>query len=315
MPTSWRARCHAVLSGHSPQDRRAAAFFSWSMTALVLANVLAVVLESERTLQARYGAWFDAFDALSIALFSTEYLLRLWSAADDPRGFERPRWRYVRSFHGLIDLLAILPFFLQWWWPGLDLRVLRVLRVMRFLKLSHYSSALEDLAAAMWAERGSLISALYLLALTILISACLMHYAEHDVQPDKLGSIAQAMWWSVVTMTTVGYGDVAPVTPIGQVIGGLTALSGVLTVALLSGIVASAFSTRVKRQEIAFEAELQAVLQDGRITEKERHTIEQLRREFDITPAHARALMRHIRERRMHYHAHAQGTGPEPRDG
>ena len=134
-------------------------------------------------------------------------MLRIWTAPESGHRADHPvrrRLRYVLSFHGIIDLLAILPFFLQTLLPGLDLRILRVVRILRILKLSHYSSALEDLMAAIWAERDSFISALYLLALTILITSCLIHYAEHDVQPDKFGSIAESMWWSLITITTVG---------------------------------------------------------------------------------------------------------------
>jgi voltage-gated potassium channel len=202
----------------------------------------------------------------------------------------------VLSFHGLVDLLAILPFFLQAFLPGLDLRFLRVVRIMRILKLSHYSTALEDLLASIYAERDAFISALYLLALSILITSCLMYFAEHALQPDKLGTIPDAMWWSIVTITTVGYGDVTPVSPWGKVIGAFTALSGVFTVALLTGIVASAFATRVRTHELEFITEVEELLKDGQVDAKEQRTIEHLRREFSITEDHARAIVRQILE-------------------
>lgn len=302
---SLRKRLYGILNNQGEHDPRAALAFSWVMTLLVLANVAAIILESDSHIQARFEAALDLFDACSITFFSLEYLLRIWTAPDSSRSGGHPlrsRLRYMASFHGVIDLLAILPFFLQTLVPGLDLRILRVVRILRILKLSHYSSALEDLMAAIWAERDSFISALYLLALTILITSCLIHYAEHDVQPDKFGSIAESMWWSLVTITTVGYGDAAPVTAVGKLIGALTALSGVLTVALLSGIVASAFSTRVRRQEIEFATEVEQVLQDGQINDKEARTIEHLRQEFDITQAHAHAIIQHIRDQREAYH-------------
>jgi voltage-gated potassium channel len=200
------------------------------------------------------------------------------------------------GFHGLVDLLAILPFFLQSLFPGLDLRFLRILRVMRILKLSHFSTALEDLLASIYAEREAFISALYLLALSILITACLMYYAEHALQPDKFGTIPDAMWWSIITVTTVGYGDVTPLSVWGKVIGALTALSGVFTVALLTGIVASAFATRVRTQEIEFTSEVEEVLKEGHLSAKERRTIEHLRQEFSLTEDHARAIVRQIIE-------------------
>jgi voltage-gated potassium channel len=200
------------------------------------------------------------------------------------------------GFHGLIDLIAILPFFLQSLLPGLDLRVLRVIRILRILKLSHYSTALEDLIASIYAERDSFISALYLLALTILIASCLMHYAEHQLQPAQFGTIPDAMWWAIVTITTVGYGDAVPISAHGKFIGAVTALSGVFTVALLTGIVASAFATRVRRQEIEFTTEVEELVKDGHLDTKEQRTIEHLRKEFGITDAHARAIVRQVIE-------------------
>jgi voltage-gated potassium channel len=135
-----------------------------------------------------------------------------------------------------------------------------------------------------------------LLALSILITSCLMYFAEHALQPDKLGTIPDAMWWSIVTITTVGYGDVTPVSNWGKVIGAFTALSGVFTVALLTGIVASAFATRVRTHELEFTTEVEELLKDGQVDAKERRTIEHLRREFSITEEHARAIIRQILE-------------------
>ena len=123
-----------------------------------------------------------------------------------------------------------------------------------------------------------------------------MYYAEHNLQPDKFGSIPESLWWSIVTLTTLGYGDAVPISGIGKLIGGFTALSGVLTVALLTGIVASAFTTRMRRQEIVFEAEVETALaEDQRISEKERRAIERLREEFGLTEEHAQAVIQRLR--------------------
>lgn len=295
-----RHRLFLILEFQSHKDKKTAWVFSWVLTLMVLSSVLAVILESVPAIEALYGESLAIFDAISVVFFSVEYLLRIWTAADRsnsaPHSDHGRRLRYVLSFHGLIDLLAILPFFLQALLPGLDLRFLRVIRIMRILKLSHYSTALEDLMAAIYAERAAFISALYLLALSILITSCLMYFAEHALQPDKLGTIPDAMWWSIVTITTVGYGDVTPVSNWGKVIGAFTALSGVFTVALLTGIVASAFATRVRTHELEFTTEVEELLKDGQVDPKERRTIEHLRREFSITEEHARAIIRQILE-------------------
>lgn len=304
---SLRRRIYRVLNYKQSKDLQAALVFSWVLTLMVLANVVAVILESVPSIDHRHQRMFDIFDTVSIAFFSIEYLLRVWSSAEDHRprhgSVLARRMRYVLSFHGLVDLIAILPFFMQSLIPGLDLRFLRVIRVLRILKLSHYSSALEDLIAAIYAERNSLVSALYLLALSILITSCLIHYAEHHVQPDKFGTIPDSMWWSIVTITTLGYGDVVPVTGYGKIIGALTALSGVFTLALVTGIVASAFTTRMRRQEIEFVSEVEEVLRDGQLSARDKRTIEHLRREFGITEAHAQAILRQMLEEREHYHA------------
>lgn len=295
-----RHRLFLILEFQSHKDKKTAWVFSWVLTLMVLCSVLAVILESVPAIEVQYGQSLAIFDAVSIVFFSVEYLLRIWTASERSSSAHHSdhgrRLRYVLSFHGLIDLLAILPFFLQALLPGLDLRFLRVIRIMRILKLSHYSTALEDLMAAIYAERAAFISALYLLALSILITACLMYYAEHDLQPDKMGTIPDAMWWSIVTITTVGYGDVTPISLWGKVIGAFTALSGVFTVALLTGIVASAFATRVRTHELEFTTEVEELLKDGQVDAKERRTIEHLRREFSITEEHARAIVRQILE-------------------
>lgn len=299
-PPTLRHRLFLILELKSTRDKKAAWLFSWALTLMVLSNVLAVILESVPAIEAQYGLALTLFDAFSVLFFSVEYLVRVWTAAEkrlhSPATVTGRRLSYMLSFHGLIDLIAVLPFFLQSLLPGLDLRFLRVIRIMRILKLSHYSTALEDLLASVYAEKDAFISAIYLLALSILITACLMYYAEHALQPDKFGTIPDAMWWAIITITTVGYGDVTPVSSWGKLIGAFTALSGVFTVALLTGIVASAFATRVRTHEIEFTTEVEEVLKDGHLDAQEQRTIEHLRREYSITEDHARAIVRQIIE-------------------
>lgn len=300
-----RHRLFLILELQSIQDKKAAWLFSWMLTLMVMGNVVAVILESVPAMDAQYGhglAWFEAF---SVLFFSVEYLVRVWAAPErrrpTPSTAARQRLGYMLSFHGLIDLMAVLPFFLQSLLPGLDLRFLRVIRIMRILKLSHYSTALEDLLASVYAEKDAFVSAIYLLALSILIASCLMYYAENALQPDKFGTIPDAMWWAIITITTVGYGDVTPVSAWGKFIGAFTAMSGVFTVALLTGIVASAFATRIRTQEIEFITEVEEVLKDGHLDAQEQRTIEHLRREFNITEDHARAIVRQIIEEQSLY--------------
>jgi voltage-gated potassium channel len=264
------------------------------LSLLIILNLLAVCLESVESINNLYHRQLVIFEIVSVSIFMLEYSLRIWSVAADR---ESPattasgrRYRYIFSFTGIIDLLAILPSILPLLLGGIDLRWLRVLRLARLLKISHYSSALEDLFSAIYEERRSFFAALYLMGIALFLSSSLMYLAEYEAQPEKFASIPQTMWWALITLTTVGYGDVYPVTPLGQAIGAFTALLGVCTVALLTGIVASAFSNQMARRETIFEAEIAAALSDGVVTEDEQAQIEELRERFKITEEHARAV-------------------------
>ena len=269
------------------------------ITVLVLLNVMAVVLESVASLREAYGNFFNTFETISLLLFSVEYLLRCWSNGarypDDQGGARRGRREYIFGLHGLVDFLATAPFYLQWLVPGLDMRVLRTLRLIRVLKLSHYSSAIEDLFSAIKAEARSFYATLYILLIAILFSSTLMYFAESDLQPDKFASIPDAIYWAVITLTTVGYGDVSPVTWVGKIISIITAFLGVCTVAMLTGIMASAFSNQLARRKVIFEAELRDAMADGEISDQERRQLESLKAEFNLSDEQVQALMAKVR--------------------
>lgn len=264
---------------------RASALCDRVITAMVLANLAAVVAESVESINAAHHDALRAFEIFSVAFFTLEFAARLWSSAArfGPGQASRGRRAYLFSFHGIVDLLVILPFYLQFLLPGLDLRILRALRLIRLLKISHYSTALEDLLEAFRAERRSLGATMYLLAIALTLSSTLMYFAESEAQPDKFASIPAAMYWSLITLTTVGYGDVSPVTALGRLISVLTALVGVTTVALLTGIMASGFAEQLSRRRVSYEAELRRAYADGRIDAKEAAMLEQLQERFDLS--------------------------------
>ena len=290
-------RAYEILFGKTPGDTTRQ-MVDLGITILVLASIIAIVLESMQSLQDRFHAEFYAFEVFSITMFTIEYLARIWCVPAGKADLTptQARLRYVRSFHGLIDLCATLPFYLQAIAPDVDLRFMRAVRMVRFLKLSHYSTALEDLFRAIRDEHESFISALYILGIAILMTSCLAYYAEHAAQPDKFGSIPDAMWWSIITLTTVGYGDVSPVTPFGKLIGVATALMGVCTVALLTGIVASSFANQMARKRAIFEAELIKALQDGHLSTEEEEMLEHLRQTFNLTREHANAIVKRVKQ-------------------
>ena len=267
---------------------------------LVVINIVAVTLESVSDFSVKYANQFYAFEFFSVIIFSIEYLTRLWASAAknaaEDKIFGSSRLGYMLSFSGMIDLVSILPFYLQALFPGLDLRVLRTLRLLRIFKLSNYNTAIEDLFSAVYEERKSFIAALYLFVIAFVLTSSLIYYAENEVQPEKFASIPDAMYWSLITLTTVGYGDVSPVTWIGKVISVATALMGVSVVALLTGILANAFSNQIARRKMIFEDQIREALADGVVDAVEVRSLEQLRKDFGLSKQQADALMRHVKQ-------------------
>ena len=268
---------------------------------LILLNVIAVCLESIQNIGNKYEKSFYYFEMFSVFIFGIEYLLRVWSSpAREDLGESSSfikRLKYIFSFTGLVDFIAIIPSIITIF-GGLDLRWLRVLRLLRLLKISNYSSAIEDFFSAIMADWRSFSAALYLVLIALFLSSSLMYIAENESQPEKFSSIPETMWWSLITLTTVGYGDVSPITPFGKIIGAFTAIMGVCTVALLTGIVASAFANQRAQRTAILEAEINQALSDGVISKTEAKKIEKLRKELNLSPEHSRSLMKILSEKK-----------------
>ena len=272
-----------------------------SLFSLVVLNLIAVALESVPTFQRNYGNWLYNFELFSVIVFSFEYIARVWSAPakreiDLTNSPLKARVRYIFSFYGLIDLVAILPFYIQAFFPGLDLRVLRALRLLRILKLNHYNSALDDLFGAIVEEKKSFMTTLYIFSVAFVLSSSLIYYAEHKVQPEAFRSIPDAMYWSIITLTTVGYGDVSPITVFGKSIAAITAIFGVVVVALLTGIVANAFNAQMERRKIIFEDQVREALLDGVLDSDEEASLDDLRKKFGMSKIQADALIEHVKK-------------------
>ena len=219
---------------------------------LILANVAAVILESEPYLGTRFGMAFDWFEALSIVAFSVEYLLRLWTCVESS-AYQKPvsgRLRFALSPMTLMDLAAIVPGYLpaQYFIDLRFLRSVRLIRMLRVLKFARYSRTLKTFGIVFRQKQTDIgLMVLFLLVLVV-ISSSLMYFVENADQPDKFSSIPAAMWWSVMTLTTVGYGDVLPITPLGKFIGSMIALIGVGFFALPAGVLAAAFAEQLALQ-------------------------------------------------------------------
>ena len=224
------------------------------LLALILLNVLAVILETVNSLQLRFSTAFWAFEVFSVGVFSVEYAARIWSCTADPR-YRQPlvgRLRYVSSFLGVVDFLAILPSYVTLALPAsaLDLRILRVLRLMRFarvLKLGLYSDSIGRMKRVIGARRGDLGVALAAVVVILVLASSAIYYVESDTQPEVFTSIPAAMWWGISALTTVGYGDMAPVTPFGKFLGGIIQLLGIAIFALPAGIIASGYEEDTRR--------------------------------------------------------------------
>ena len=287
-------RIYEIL-GQAQNGDKVSRFVDRFLTILIITNVLAVSLESVETIGSAFRQEFAAFEMFSIIVFGTEYILRLWSAAaKEDSAYKTPfgkRIEYILSFNGLVDLAALLPSLISMFVGSADLRWIRVVRILRLLKMSNYSTALEDLGSAIYAERQSFLAALYLFTLALFIASALMYVLEHQAQPRAFASIPESMWWALITLTTVGYGDVSPITTLGKIVGALTALIGVCTVALLTGIIASAFTSQIEKRKALLEAEIAAAFSDGIITDNEMQKIEEMRRRFNMNEAHVAAII------------------------
>ncbi len=228
---SARQRWFDVLE--RPESGRTARVLQEALMVLIALNVLGVLLETVPSIYQPAAPLFDWFDTFSVAVFTLEYAARIWASPqaspDQPPG--KVRLRYLRSPMAITDLLAIALFHISSV-IGIDLRVLRSLRLLRPFKLTRYTSAMSILLEVLREEASSLLAALCILSVLLVLASSGAYLAEHDAQPEAFGSIPEAMWWAMATLTTVGYGDVTPITALGRIFGGLVAVVGVGMAAL-----------------------------------------------------------------------------------
>ena len=253
---------------------------------LISLNILSVILETVETLYNDYKLIFQYFEFFSVTIFTLEYIARLWSCVDENNLEEtnlKKRISYVLSFSAIVDLLAILPSLIALIYPTIDLRFIRALRIIRLLKFSRYSNSINSLLSVIWNQRRSFGAAYFILFIALIISSSGMYLVEKNVQPEKFGSIPQAMWWAIVTLTSVGYGDVTPITSLGKIFGSVIIILGILTVALPSGILAAAFTDFTRKNQKKYEDKLTDMLQDDFIDEEERKELIKLSEKLNLS--------------------------------
>jgi voltage-gated potassium channel len=247
----WRREVHDVLEVGG-DAHPAGRFVNAFIVVLIVLNAIAFAAETVDGLDARYGFYFRVFNVFSVAVFSIEYLLRLWSAVEIPMLSRMRPWqarlRFALRPMMLIDLFAVLPFYFSWLYP-MDLRLLRVLRLFRLLKLVRYSPALQTLGRVLADEYRALLGALLIILVLLLFASTAVYFLEREAQPDKFGSIPAAAWWALATLTTVGYGDLVPITPLGKLLGGVVMLLGVGMIALPVAIISTGFNQESSRHQ------------------------------------------------------------------
>lgn len=251
MMERWRRKTWEVLEAENGL-RGFKRFIHLTILLVILLNVVAAILSTVSFIDIHFGPILFKFELFSLALFSVEYIARVWSCTISPKYSDHPirgRLRYMRTPFALIDLLAILPGLLMvvnilgaGELDGRPLRVLRLLRVVRLLKLSRYSESLQLMGNVIKSRKHELIVTMSHTLLLLLLASCIIYFAERDAQPESFSSIPASMWWAIATLTTVGYGDIYPVTILGRIFGGIVAVLGIGLFALPAGILASGFS-------------------------------------------------------------------------
>ena len=293
-----RRRAYEIMDGAVPD--KYSHFVEVFVALLVVANVIGIILESVPEIHESFEAQFHAFDLFSVAVFSVEFVMRVWSYGEkylhDEDGSEwKGRKEYLFSFYGIIDFVSTVPFYLQLILPGADLRVLRMFRLLRIFKLSRYNSAFDDMVAAVKAERDSFSSAVFLLFISCLLFSSLIYIIEGHEQPEVFPSIPAAMHWFVITIVS-GWGNVDPVTFVGTILVIFTQILSIALAAILTGVVSTAYTAQVERRQAMYEMEVRAVLADGVVTEEEQAKLKIMQAKLGMSDDQVQAIAEQIKE-------------------
>lgn len=249
--TPLKKRVFEIISKAENGDQLSQ-IFDWSIMTLIGLSVLSIILESFSNINAKYRSLFQVFDTFTIVIFSIEYLLRIWTADLLFPDSKHPRIKYIFSFMAVIDLLAILPVYLPF--VSADLRFLRMMRLfrlfrlLRIFKLGRYFEALQIIFKVIRTSGPQLIMSVGICCFVMLFSAIIMYTVENPVQPEQFPNVIASLWWAICTLTTVGYGDVYPITHIGKFFASVISLVGIGIIAIPTGIIAAGFNQIISKE-------------------------------------------------------------------
>ncbi len=249
---AFKQRVFEIISKAEDGDV-ASAVFDWTITILIVLSILSIILESFASLNYRYYTVFRAFETVTVVVFTVEYLLRIWTADMLYPEAKHPRLKYVFSLMAIIDLLAILPFYLPFISGDFRflrmMRLFRLFRLLRVLKLGRYFDALQVIVSVIRTSKAQLIMSVVICFFVMLFSAIIMYTVEYPVQPKQFPNVITSLWWAICTLTTVGYGDVYPITAVGRFFAAVISLVGIGIIAIPTGIIAAGFDHVISGEE------------------------------------------------------------------
>ena len=283
---NWRNRVYDLLN---PQHRGGSLsrLVNIVLIVLIIINVVAISLETVPKIKQAYAIELFFLEVFSVVVFSLEYLLRLWSVPENK--IPQARSRYLFSFDSVVDLLAVFPLYISLFF-GIDLKALLALRLFRLLKLIRYFAPLAVLLNVLRAEARSFVAAVMILLILIFVSASGIYFFEREVQPEVFGSIPLALWWSTVTLTTLGYGDVVPVTVFGKIFAGMMTIFSIGIVALPAGMLASRFSDELLKRKQHYSDTVKALVSDGELSAEDHESLEHVRTELCLSKQDAELI-------------------------
>lgn len=247
-----KKRVFEIISKAEDGDR-ASEIFDWSIMILIALSVISIILESFVSIYDKYHLIFQVFEIITVVVFTIEYLLRIWTADLLFPESNHPHLKYIFSFMAVIDLLAILPFYLPF--ISADLRFLRMMRLfrlfrlLRVFKLGRYFEALQIIVKVIKTSGPQLVMSVVICFFVMLFSAIIMYTVENPVQPEQFPNVISSLWWAICTLTTVGYGDVYPITHVGRFFASLISLVGIGIIAIPTGIIAAGFNQVITREK------------------------------------------------------------------